>query len=312
MIQKAEKFIADNFVWTNAYGLARSVLAFATFITLVFNSTSLLFISYGTTGVRCDYFGISIFCLIPDLEVARWVCVLLLIPVVAGWRPMITGIIHWYICYSFINSATLVDGGDHIASILSVLLIPITLTDTRKWHWDVSIPQPTSIVYQVRSLVALSCLLVIKIQMAVIYLNSAVGKLFVPEWKDGTAIYYWFKHPLFGYPSWLSPILEPMILNGSILFLITWGTIIFELILFAGLFMEKTYKRWLLFTGIFFHFGIVLVHGLGSFFFTMTAGLILFLYPVAKQSTLLINLKSKIYDIITSRRRSVVTDGTNS
>lgn len=311
MIRKTEKFIAENFVWTNVYGFGRSILACSTFITLLFNSTNLLFISYGTAEVRCDYFGISIFCLIPNLELARWICVLLLLPVIAGWRPMVTGIIHWYVCYSFINSATLVDGGDHIASIISVLLIPITLTDTRKWHWDIAISQPNSITYQIRSLVALSCLIVIKIQMSVIYLNSAVGKLFVPEWKDGTAIYYWFKHPLFGYPSWLQPILEPLILNGTVLFLITWGTIIFELILFAGLFMEKTYKRWLLITGIIFHFGIVLVHGLGSFFFTMTAGLILFLYPIAKQSTVLINVRSRLNDLLGKRRNFAASESTS-
>ena len=33
-----------------------------------------------------------------------------------------------------------------------------------------------------------------------------------------------------------------------------WGTIIFELIVFAGLFMDKRFKKWLLVGGILFHF----------------------------------------------------------
>jgi len=53
---------------------------------------------------------------------------------------MITGALHWYVAYSFINSATVIDGGDHIASILAFLLLPVTLTDTRKWHWSMKSP----------------------------------------------------------------------------------------------------------------------------------------------------------------------------
>lgn len=141
--------------------------------------------------------------------------------------------------------------------------------------------------------------------MAVIYLNSAIGKIFVNEWRDGTAIYYWFKHSLFGYPSWLRPIIEPMILNGSAVFLISWGTILFELILFAGLFMDKRFKKWLLIAGVLFHFGTVLIHGLGSFFFTMSGALVLFLSPIAGNSTILINVKDKIQGSIHRYRRSL-------
>lgn len=312
MIKKAEHFFARYNIWTNGYGIARTVIALSTFCTLLFNPTQILFIAYGQLGTKCDPFNISIFCVFPNLEIARWVAVALLVPVIIGWRPMITGIIHWYLCYSFINSATIIDGGDHIASIVTLLLIPVTLTDTRKWHWQSVEPSPDSLSYNVRSLIAISCLIVIKIQVAVIYLNSAVGKLFVPEWKDGTAIYYWFTHPLFGYPSWLSAILEPIVLNGTAIFLITWGTILFELVLFAGLFMDEKLKRPVLFLGIFFHLGIVLVHGLGSFFFVMAGALILLLYPIGRQSRIPEYIKTKIYDRFFSRRTGVVRDRADS
>ncbi len=73
-----------------------------------------------------------------------------------------------------------------------------------------------------------------------------------------------------------------------------WGTIIFELIVFAGLFMDKRFKKWLLVGGILFHFFTVIIHGLASFFFTMTAALILYLIPIGVNSKELSNIKVKL------------------
>jgi len=55
--------------------------------------------------------------------------------------------------------------------------------------------------------------------------------------------------------------------------------IIFELILFAGLFMAQKSKCFLFYFAVAFHFGIFLIHGLASFFFTMPGCLILYLLP---------------------------------
>jgi hypothetical protein len=44
--------------------------------------------------------------------------------------------------------------------------------------------------------------------------------------------------------------------------------------------MERRWWRWLLLAGLAFHSAIWFVHGLGSFFFSMAGGLILYLRPV--------------------------------
>lgn len=289
-------------VWTNTYGMARSLLAFGTLSTLVINSNDILFKPSFQGISYCDSIGISLYCIFENLLFGKLISIFILMLVVVGWRPLITGILHWWVMYSFINSAIILDGGDHIASIITLLLIPITLTDNRKWHWaKYEVRKPTKTWVGIKSIIALSSILAIKVQVSVIYLNSAAAKLSVKEWTDGTAIYYWFNHPIFGYPHWLGGIIEPVILNGTTLFIISWGTILFEFVLFAGLFMDNRFKRAFLALGLLFHFGIFIIHGLASFFFTMSACLIIFLGPTYKGISYprtMVNLKTKVYDAI--------------
>jgi antimicrobial peptide system SdpB family protein len=120
---------------------------------------------------------------------------------------------------------------------------------------------------------------VIRLQVAVVYLHASVGKMKVEEWTNGTAVYYWFLHPVFGAADWLRPVLVPLLMSPVPVTVLTWGAVILELILFAGLFMERRHRRWLLWVGLAFHFGIVLVHGLVGFFFAMAGALILYLWP---------------------------------
>jgi antimicrobial peptide system SdpB family protein len=301
--------------WTDFYGLARTVIATGTFLTLVFNSTDILFKSPTAKVNYCDPLGISLYCFVENMEVGRFLSIFLLLPVIIGWRPMITGAIHWWVTYSFVNSAVIIDGGDHIASIICLLLLPVTLTDTRKWHWAIE-KTTTNITdsLTLRSIFAYTSLIIIKIQVSVIYLNSAAAKLFVTEWIDGTAIYYWFNHPVFGHPSWLGFLIEPLMYNGTSLFLITWGTIIFEFILFSGLFMKNSFKKYLLVVGIIFHFGIFIIHGLASFFFTMSAALILYLAPIGyimNITVLVKKIKQLFYDTSIRIGFSSVGNGTN-
>ncbi|MFH6682314.1 hypothetical protein RI119_04800 [Bacillus amyloliquefaciens] len=81
----------------------------------------------------------SLFLLFPDfryIEIVKAVCICILILVVIGWRPRLTGFFHWWISYSFQNSAVTLDGGDQVAAVFTLLLLPLTLTDPRKWHWS--------------------------------------------------------------------------------------------------------------------------------------------------------------------------------
>jgi len=282
----ARAWVGSTEPWTNVYGLARTLLALGTALTLTFSHSTSLFrptVGIPEAPVCHDLSRGSLFCMVPSdqLEVGRWIAVLLLLVVASGWRPRLTGILHWWLSFSLVTTAVLVDGGDQVTSILTLLLIPVTLTDPRRWHWQ---PAAAATGASERGrLVALSALWMIRIQMAGIYFHASIGKFPVQEWADGTAVYYWFTDPSFGLTAWLRPLGLPLLTHPMSVTALTWGTLVLETLLFTGLVMDRKHRKWLLPLGIAFHGGIVLVHGLVSFALAMWAGLTLFLRPVDEE-----------------------------
>lgn len=262
--------------WTSCYGLARTLLALATGLTLLTNPAVLLLPSDSVAPVS-DLAALGLFHLVPRTwaEVTRVAAGLLLLGVATGWRPRLTGIIHWYLTFSLSTGFFLIEGGDQIASILTFLLIPVTLTDPRRSHWSA----PPSSSSEIQWLVAAVCLGLVRFQVAGVYFHAAVGKFAVAEWADGTALYYWLLHPVLGAPEWLRPMLEPLLLSAIVLPLTTWGVLALEFALAAGLIAARAWRPWLLACGVALHAGIILVHGLVSFGAVMFAALILYLWP---------------------------------
>lgn len=190
-----------------------------------------------------------------------------------GYYPRITCLFHWWITYSFATTSYAVDGGDQIASIITLFLIPICIFDKRKWHWSIDNYNHN---FYAKSIAYFSYLL-ISIQVFVIYFHAAVGKFFVEEWVNGTALYYWFYNSFFGMNDYLVPIMNPILKSPIFITILTWGVLVLELSLSFGIFYKKNRTK-LIFCviGIFFHFFIMLFHGLASFFLIMSATLILF------------------------------------
>lgn len=274
-----ESILAKN-SWGNLLGLSRSLMALGTSLTLLFNSSHELLINGEPSR---DPFGISIFFILKQhIAIATLLSLVILIFTIIGWRPRITSIFHWWITYSFSNSFSSIDGGDHINTILTALLLPVCLTDSRKWHWDSIERMPLyrmSLSLSVRSIIAQVSFLVIKIQISFIYLHSAVAKVAVEEWMNGTALYYWFTHPVFGANEYISTLLSFLIYNDFLLTYLTWLVILFEFCLFAGIFMDTKLKKYFLGLGLLFHFLIFLIHGLFTFFLIMAGVLILYFTP---------------------------------
>lgn len=269
--------------WTNVYGLARTLLAGSLALTLGFNDLGDLFMARGGEGLVGFECGTSLaqaglFCVADEAnaQLARWLAVLVLLVAASGWRPRVTGLLHWYVAFSFQANANVIDGGDQLAAILALLLVPITLLDGRRWHWD----PPDAAPGEGRRLIGWWCFGLIRIQVAIVYFHAAVGKFAVEEWADGTALYYWLLHPTFGVPDWLRPAIVPVLLNGTLVALLTWGVLLLEFMLAAGLIATRSWRRPLLLGGLLLHAGIVLIHGLVSFGLVMFAALILFLYPL--------------------------------
>jgi len=190
-------------------------------------------------------------------------------------RPRITGVFHWYVSASFAASCLVVQGGDHVVANLTLILLPVTLLDNRTWHWAAPKEHVKFGVWK-KSIVQ-SCFTVAALQVAVVYFFSGTAKINATEWANGTAFYYWFTHPVFGAPTWLRTVFESFLVYRPVVIFITWGVIIFEVFMATGLLAKDRFKPWMLVLGLTLHFGIVIVHGLLSFFFAMAGALTIYL-----------------------------------
>lgn len=275
--------------WTNVAGAARTLLALGTLSTLAAHDADMLFRPLGVEAGEAlsgtVLLRFSIFSLLSGsrLELARWLCVAGLCLVASGWRPRLTGLLHWWISASFAASCVIVDGGDQVTAVLTLLVLPLVLTDPRRSHWAAAPETSPGAAAAARALIARSALLVIRIQVALIYLVSCASKFAVREWTNGTALYYWFLHPVFGVSGWRRDLLLPVLTHPAGVALLTWGVLAFEALLFAGLVMEKRLRPGLLAAGCLFHFGTVVVHGLFSFFLAMAGALVLYLRSPQQQ-----------------------------
>ncbi len=253
--------------WTNVYGLGRSLIALSTFLTLISNDIDLLFYSSLSNGRSPEISGlykINFFNFFHSYhETSKIVALILLLLVISGWRPLLTGIFHTWIAISFMQLCPYIDGGDQICQILSILILPLCLFDTRKWHWAPSVTTKASTNPYVQIFFKYFVIM-IRLQIALVYLNSATAKFGVNEWVNGSAVWYWFKEPTVGYNNYIGYVLDPVLRIPILIALITWGAIIFELLLAGALFMEKKYWKYLLTSGIIFHLMILLIFGLGS------------------------------------------------
>jgi sporulation delaying protein B len=272
--------LAAQAPWTNVYGVARTLLACGTLLTLLFSPVEVLF--HPMAG-RPDFptctgpADAGWFCVADGhLQLARWLAIAALVLVASGWRPRFTGILHWYVAWSVHSNVSLVDGGDQVTTVLTLLMIPLTLTDARKWHWQ-PMPAPAT-ARPIAALVAISTVVALRLQVAMVYFHAAIGKLAVDEWVNGTATYYFFSDPMFGTPSWLS-WLSPVLTTPIGVALVTWLPLLLEFLLAASIVMERRWWRPLLVAGLAFHAAIALNHGLVSFALAMWGALILLLRP---------------------------------
>lgn len=273
--------------WTNVYGAARTILALGTLVNLACDDVDVLFRPLGL-GMReaagsLPLVRTSLFSILSGgrLELARWLGIAVLLVVASGWRPRLTAVPHWWVTSSFAASCIVVDGGDQVAANLTLLLLPVALTDPRRSHWGG--PAPIMGAWQpIAAMLARSALLVARVQVGVIYLVAWVSKIAVEEWANGTAVYYWFLHPVFGVSDGRRALLMPLLTRPATVVLLTWGALALEALLFMGLLIDRRHRPALLAAGVLFHAGIALVHGLITFCLAMTAALILYLRPPEK------------------------------
>lgn len=281
-----EAWIDGASPWSNVYGVARSLLAFAGAVTLTCSPVTAVF----RPGTGLPHYPIcggprdaGLFCIVSErggsLELARWIAVGCLLLTASGWRPRITGVIHAWVSWSFAANALLLEGGDQVQSVLAAILLPVTLGDSRRWHWSAPVAAARTPLDDAARIVAHVALVVARLQVAAIYFQAFVGKLAVPEWTDGTALWYWLLHPDLGAVPWLAVPLRALLATPLVAPL-TWGVLVAEAALTFGLLASKPQRRALLVLGAALHAGIFVVHGLMTFMFAMFGALVLYLRPL--------------------------------
>lgn len=261
-------------------GMARSLIALGTLTVLVATPLEHFFyvgppipegrICNGVAG------SISAFCVFPHeyLNLARWGAVLILFLVVIGFAPRYTAIPHWWISLSVYSSSNVMEGGDQVATVLTLLLIPICLTDRRLWHWQTdSEAWKRSTGLQVANTIFL---LLIWLQVAFIYFHASLGKLVLNSWRDGTSFWYWGLYSTFGIPDHFRWLLEWLLTSGTVVVTLTWGTLLVEFFIACCLFAGHRLRYSALVVGVALHGAIALLLGLPGFSIIMFGALILY------------------------------------
>lgn len=257
-------------LFTSKIAFGRSILALSSLLTILFNDSSI--ISNSSLVTASPFAHLSLFSL-TSFHTGSVISVLILLFVLSGYLPQISAILQAWVHLSILLSFTIIEGGDQVASNLSILLIPVCIADPRINQWRDYKKQP---LYYRRLFLNVYYFLV-QVQVAIIYLHSAVGKINRPDWRNGTCMYYWITDNTIGAPLWLQRIYEPLLLSKYVP-LFAWTVIFIELGLFACLFSTNTYvRRLFLFLGIMLHAGIAFTHGLMSFSIIMIGALILYL-----------------------------------
>ncbi|WP_343923221.1 sporulation-delaying protein SdpB family protein [Rhodoglobus aureus] len=274
----------DTPMWTQNLGIARTLIAVTGLATLAFNSMDTLIRPGAGIDVVPNCAGparISAWCVVDPVD-NSWMqilCILILALAASGWRPRLTAIPMWWVLFSNQASFTTVDGGDQVAAVLALLLIPVSLTDSRRFHWRhlSAAGLVGSGIYA--GILARVTLVVIKVQVSFIYINACLSKLSVAEWLDGTSIYCWLRDPLFGPVGPLRQATDAMMLDPVLVASVTWGTLMLEFLLGISLFLPQRTKYVLLPLGVAFHLGIAVTMGLWTFAFAMWGALLLSLWP---------------------------------
>ena len=279
-MNKIIDYLKGRTVHTPGLALARFLLAFSMLLTVLFNDVKVVANhDYGampTYGMRHTIYRSIPFkkadlFMVMDPSNARIVVAVILLLVMSGFLPRVTGVLHFWACFSVHNYFMITNGGDDIAFVMSLLLLPICLTDPRINQWKRGVAAPAR-----RNITANIALLMIQVQAAYIYVSAGYEKLVNKQWLEGTAVYYYTSHIKVGAPAWLQYINETVTLTPMVKVL-TWGVLGFEFLIALCLFFPSRIKKKLLIPALIFHLLIVFNFGLISFFFSIAGMLVLYL-----------------------------------
>ncbi|WP_181420645.1 HTTM domain-containing protein [Curtobacterium sp. MCPF17_046] len=269
--------------WTATLGAARSLLFLSAGLTYLLSPTTVLFTPVdGALPGRCaaSVHWMAWPCWLPEGVVAggQATAGVLCLIAASGWFPALTAVPMAVLLIALPLTSAAPDGGDQLAGILGLLLLPVSLTDWRRTSWTAVQPERA---LGARVLVAYSALALAKLQIAIVYLVACLGKLSSAEWVNGTALFYWVRNNVFGAPPLLRPVAEWVTMRPVLVAASSWGTLVLEFSLAIAVLLPTPFRlRILLPIALLFHLAIWLVLGVSSFAFVMGAALLILVVPV--------------------------------
>ena len=259
-------------------GWGRTVIAGAELSVLLASTNNTLFFSGPILSENASCTGLrtaGLWCITgvdgAGSQAGRLLAVGVLVAVAVGFSPRWTCIPHWYVAFSMATRITALDGGEQVAEIATMLLIPICWGDRRTWQWQTPDGQLPA-TWRGSSFAAW---LLLRLQVCVIYTDAALSKLRFPSWRDGNALPTILDGPQFGLPGYLRGLLDPLLVHAWIGRTMTWSVLALELCLAASMLAATRVRRALLVPGICLHLSIIICMGLVSFGLIMIGTLML-------------------------------------
>ncbi|HTJ72556.1 MAG TPA: hypothetical protein VL551_33770 [Actinospica sp.] len=191
---------------------------------------------------------------------------LVLCAVAVGFRPRWTCIPHWYITFSIVADVTVIDGGDQVAEVVTLLLIPLCLGDRRVWAWRPG-PAPTLGWRGAGD----AAMLALRLQVAFVYGEAVVSKCLYPVWRDGDAMRVLAADPQFGFPDWIRGSAVSVLSEHLATATLTWSVLLIETVIAVGVVWGVRTRRLGRGLAVCLHAGIIVMMGLFSFGLIMIA-----------------------------------------
>ncbi|MDQ0540900.1 antimicrobial peptide system SdpB family protein [Curtobacterium flaccumfaciens] len=220
----------------------------------------------------------SIYCITKSAP--HWVpttlMTMVLLAVIFGVLPPLLSVLHAWVSFSIAVSIALPDGGDSAAVVFALLIIAISVGDNRRW---IGQRQPASLPSWRRQ-VALAGLMMLRVQVAALYFDSAVGKVWATHWANGTEEYYVLRDPYFGASGFVGQVAEWMTRSALVTVSMSWGAMIIELTIAVLILCGPRARSFAVLADLFLHGFIILTIGLWSFGLIMIGAVVIAATPV--------------------------------
>ena len=262
------KFYTPFSASTYAYG--RAALALAQLSVLLCTPQWALTVPVGgSDGPSCSGLeALSAYCIGGSelgFVVGRAISLAILAAVISGWRPRWTSVPHAWVTVSFLHAISLPDGGEAVLATLTMLLVPLCLADNRTWAWPARSPHEVTTTFGRRDGIAAAIQWALRAQVAGIYFHSALAKLAVPDWVNGSAMYYVTREHFFGATGFVGEIMRAVTDTAWGTAALTWGTILVETLIAVCILGTVRLRKVAVLLAVALHVGIIVVLGLWSF-----------------------------------------------